>query len=230
MDTPTQWTVPNVGGSYTQTGFNVAATNDGNKQWVTFDIDGDGLVELVQTADPTTGKVWGAGTAAQSWKVYKKDGWGFSQTPIIWPVPDSGHIDGFDSATGGGAGRQWVTLDLDGDGKPDLVQTSIPSANKVWGAGTSSPYWKLYRNLGAGFATTATNFAVPDGGADGFFAITSGSSNRYWTLLDLDGDARLDLVQTADPATGDVWGAAPLQRGGTGKSSTPYWKVFRGLP
>lgn len=229
MDIPTQWTVPEVGAPYTS-GFNVAAVNDGNKQWVTFDIDGDGIPELVHTADPATGKVWGSGTATPYWKVYKKDGWGFSKTPISWWVPESGSADGFDAATSAALGRNWVTIDLDGDGRPDLVQTSALDGNKVWGAGTPGTYWKLYKNSGSGFVKTPVSYPVPASGtADGFATITAADGNKQWTLVDIDGDARLDLVQTADPATGDVWGLAPARRGAKDEAK-PYWKVYRGQP
>ncbi len=229
MDTPTQWTVPEVGAPITS-GFSVAAIHDGYKHWVTFDIDGDGIPELVHTADPATGKVWGNGTASPYWKVYKKDGWGFSKTPINWWVPDSGSSGGFDAATSAAMGRNWVTIDLDGDGRPDLVQTSALDGNKVWGAGTATMYWKLYKNTGSGFVKTAVSYPVPASGtADGFATITAADGNKQWTLVDIDGDGRLDLVQTADPLSGDVWGLGPMRRGAK-DDAKKYWKVFRGQP
>jgi hypothetical protein len=231
MDTPTQWQVPDLTGSGV-TGFNVANISDGNKQWVTFDIDGDGVPDLVHTSDPATGKVWGSGTNNTYWKVYKKDGWGFSKTPISWNVPPSGTPDGFDTATGGGTNKNWVTIDLDGDGRPDLVQTSSPNDGRVWGAGSPNPYWRVFKNTGAGFSDSGTTFNVPDSGtSEGFASITSASNNKFWMIVDLDGDGRLDLVQTADPASGDVWRNIPPKATRVEMNAAkPFWKVFRGIP
>jgi hypothetical protein len=231
MDVPTQWQVPELAGSGAN-GVNVTTTNDGNKQWVTFDIDGDGIPDLVQTADPATGKVWGAGTTNTYWKVYKKDGWGFSKTAINWSVPPSGTADGFDSATSGTGNKNWVTIDLDGDLKPDLVQTSNTADGKAWGAGTPTHSWRVFKNTGTGFSDAGTVFNIPDSGtADGFKSITSADNNKFWMVVDIDGDGRLDLVHTADPATGDVWKKIPPNANRKEfLAAKPFWKVYRGIP
>jgi len=244
MDQPTGWEVPAVSSNYAK-GFATTTESDGNKQWVLLDIDGDGYPDLVQTCDPATGKVWGKDGGTPHWRVYKKasNAWGFSTTPVQWPVPDSQTADGFDAAVSGKAGKNWVTIDLDGDGKVDLVQTSTIGVNKVWGAGQPNPYWKLFKNTGAGFSTTATIFLVPQSGfEDGFYTIANSTGYKHWTLADTDGDGRLDLVHTADPADGKVWqsmagGASPMKTvpgiGGAGVGvlvQKPYWKVYRGVP
>lgn len=238
METPTTWDVPEAEG-LPETGFNMMARGDGTKQWVTFDIDGDGYPDLVHTQNPATGKVWGLESGNPHWRVYKKasNAWGFSTTPIQWTVPDSGTADGFDAATRGGSGKNWVTIDLNADGKPDLVQTSSPGTDKVWGSGTPNPYWKMFVNLGGSFNKVATTFLVPDSGtADGFYSITQGDGTKQWTTVDIDGDGRLDLVHTADPKTGDVWKGlargtqAPGQLGMPKINTKTFWRVFRGIP
>jgi hypothetical protein len=37
--------------------------------WSTFDVNGDGKVDLVQTMDPATSNVWG-GDASAYWKIF----------------------------------------------------------------------------------------------------------------------------------------------------------------
>ncbi|HEY3448737.1 MAG TPA: hypothetical protein VGK67_20430 [Myxococcales bacterium] len=44
-----------------------------------------------------------------------------------------------------------------------------------------------------------------------------------WAVLDMDGDGKPDLAETADPSqsTLTVWG---------GNNGSPYWKVYRASP
>ncbi|MFO0648965.1 MAG: hypothetical protein U0326_22170 [Polyangiales bacterium] len=142
-----------------------------------------------------------------------------------WPVPASGLSDGFYASSVATGTRWWALLDMDGDHLPDLVQTGDParSGGYVFGAGTATPYWKVFRNTGAGFALTAINWPVPDIGlSDGPYATFSAAGVRWWSTLDMNGDGRIDLAQTGDPARtgGYVFagvGAAPGS-----------WRVFLG--
>jgi len=220
----TPWALPESG---LADGFTDVARSEGAKRWMIFDLDADKRPDLVQSADPKTGKVWGAGTGKPYWKLFKGTESGFAAAAVNWPVPDSGTSSGFMSVVSGGA-QNWVTIDLDADGKVDLVQTS-QNDGKVWGAGSKKHYWKLFKNTGSGFATSATEFAVPEMGLDvGFFAIAQGVNTKQWVVVDIDGDRRLDLVQTADPTTGGVWGgSAPVatssdESGGAGLPTSAH--------
>jgi hypothetical protein len=208
----TQFAVP----ANTQAGgfFTTDVTN-GGYEWVTIDMDGDGRPDLVHTVDPSTGRVWDA-TGSPHWKVYPNQGGSFGAA-IIWPVPDSGTTAGFYKTHSPDAGARWALVDIDGDHRPDLVQTSDPSTGTVWDP-TGAPHWKVFFNNGSGFSAVATIWAVPDGGATGFYDVDGIGTPRYWTTVDLNGDGVLDLVQTSDPATGYVWDSA----------GAPYWKVFVG--
>jgi hypothetical protein len=83
-------------------------------------------------------------------------------------------------------------------------------------------HWLVYRNTGAGFAAAGTNFAMPPGYGYAAFS-TLASSSPYCTnvidpayaLLDVDGDARPDLVVlfTCDPVNDRV--------------GTDHWLVYK---
>jgi hypothetical protein len=84
----------------------------------------------------------------------------FAATPGIWSVPGS-RFSPTDQYYPN-AGLMWTTMDLTGDGYLDLVSTSTnpsPNVNEVYGSGTASPHWIVYRGSAAGFAP-----AVPSTG------------------------------------------------------------------
>jgi hypothetical protein len=213
MTSPIAWRVPASGTTY---GFNAAAMKTGSMIWSTLDITRDGKPDLVQTADPVTGRVWDSASAAH-WKVFENTGNGFSTSPMLWSVPASGTTSGFRATSFATGVEHWVTVDLDHDGHLDLVQTADTATNYVWDA-AGAPYWKLFRGSATGFEPSPKTWRVPKSGlVDGFYTARAETSSRRWLLLDLDGDGDLDLVQTGDTAfTRRVWDA----------TGNPYWKVF----
>ncbi len=207
-----KWQVPPSGAT---SGFYAVGLAGGG--WQTFDITGDGLPDLVQTAEPATGAVWGFGDDPH-WKVFENDGdGGFIMPQRDWPVPDSGTSAGFSVVEWSGAPAFWTTIDVDGDRRPDLVQTSDPATGAVWDD-AGAAYWKVFANSGDGFDRKPTIWSVPQSGTTGGFYSWYADSTAHWRLLDLDGDGRADLMQTSDPASGAVWDAA----------GDPYWKLFAG--
>jgi hypothetical protein len=62
----------------------------------------------------------------------------FASSPLTWSVPSEGGEYGFYQV----AGSHWATLDIDADGRLDLVHTS--DGNPVWG-GDANAHWKVYR-------------------------------------------------------------------------------------
>ena len=211
--TPSSWRVPASG---TTPGFTSVRMNSGTWQWATIDITRDGKPDLVQTSDPINGKVWDSASAPH-WKVFENTGSGFATSPTLWSVPASGTTNGFRTLTMSSGTEQWVTIDLDQDGKLDLVQTADTVTASVWDA-AGAPYWKLFRGTPSGFEATPKTWRVPKSGlSDGFSMARSESSARRWLLVDIDGDDDVDLVQTGDTAfTRRVWDA----------TGNPYWKVF----
>ena len=109
--------------------------------WTTTDLDGDGKADLVQTEPPDGSGVWG-GDAVAYGKIYKNIGSGFASAPTQWSVPMLGLAQGFQTTTA----IAWITMDLDGDGKADLVQTEPTDGSGVWG-GDAAGYWKVFRGI-----------------------------------------------------------------------------------
>ena len=90
--------------------------------------------------------------------------------------------------------------------------------SRVWDA-SGDPYWKVWRNEGAGFSAELYRWPVPKNGTEyGFYQVYAQDAYTTWMLIDADADGHPDLVQSEDPSTGTVWDA----------TGSPYWKIFRG--
>ncbi|MBL0013452.1 MAG: T9SS type A sorting domain-containing protein [Flavobacterium sp.] len=248
------WTVP-IGGKQTSVGnwgFNAiggsASTSSilNSQTWSLLDLNGDGKSDLVVTGQNNANgyDTVFSPSSVPYWKVYLNTDSGFSTTAINWTVPVGGKQTslgnwGF-NAIGGSAStssilnnQTWSLVDLNGDGKPDLVVTGQNNANgyDTVFSPSSVPYWKVYLNTDSGFSTTAINWIVPVGGKQtsvgnwGFNAIGGSAStssilnSQTWSLLDLNGDRKPDLVVTGqNDANGYDTVFSP--------SSVPYWKVY----
>ncbi len=211
-NTPTTWNVPNSFENASSSG----RANDQDHS--TFDINGDGLPDLIDGIDVSSGsyRVWGFGTSQYYWKVYLNNGTGFSNTATTWNVPTS-----FENASSSGRanGQDHSTFDINGDGLPDLIDgIDISSGSyRVWGFGTSQYYWKVYLNNGTGFSNTATTWNVPTSFED---ASSSGRANgQDHSTFDINGDGLPDLIDGIDISSGSyrVWGFGTSQY---------YWKVY----
>ncbi len=222
-----RWSTPASGLS---DGFYSSYSATNTKYWFTRDLDGDGTLELVQTANPLRpgGFVFSDG-AGVYWRVFRSYATGFSGTAERFAVPTSGLADGFFASTFASTApgtRFWFTADVTGDGIVDLVHTADPdvSGGFVW-TDAQGAYWKFNRGEVGGFSAIDERLRMPASGlADGFFSSTSASASgangsRFWTFVDIDGDKLPELVQTADPTK--VGGAVFTDAAGA------YWKVFR---
>jgi len=211
----TVWSVP---GSGTTGGFYTPVANT-TYHWLIVDLDDDGHADLVQTADPATGSVWDV-AGEPYWKLFAGEESGFAASPDEWSVPPNGLGEGFYDASSSSAYRRWSVIDIDGDRDLDLVQTGDVSHDyRVWDA-SGDPYWKVWRNTGAGFSAELYRWPVPRSGTEyGFFHAEFANQYMSWILLDADADGHPDLIETMDPSTGMVWDA----------TGSPYWKIFRGV-
>jgi hypothetical protein len=164
-----RWTVPESG---LDDGFFFTSWNDGKRWFSLRDLDGDGHVDLIQSADSDRdgGHVWQDELSAY-WKVWRGRTGGFDPDPITWRVPDSGLADGFFALHWSNGTRWFATLDVNGDGRPDLLQTADEAreGGHVFRDEDGS-YWKVWLNTGERFAATEQRWAVPESGlSDGFF-------------------------------------------------------------
>lgn len=208
------------------------------------DVEGDDAEDVF---DETYGY-----PAQPVWHVYPGSKTGFAAQPTSWTLPMGGRIARgyFRPANQTGAERQlngdgifnkqgdeaWVLRDMDGDGKPDLVITGVATelvqlgyVFRVPGFG-NTPHWRVYRNTGSGFSTSAMDWAIPGIPAEDFGGLSTASSSvialythALWTLQDLSGDGKPDLVVTAkvdQPMPGKARAVA------LGYPAAPRWEVY----
>ncbi|MCB9663464.1 MAG: VCBS repeat-containing protein [Alphaproteobacteria bacterium] len=153
---------------------------------------------------------------------------GFEPKAALWTLPPvelpAGHElrDTTVSATcpSPGGSAEVISLDVDGDGRLDLVQADVCADDFV---GTA--YWKVYRNTGTGYATTPTTVPLPD-----FDAPVETSVSRVFHgrcevgsngLLvgryeDVDADGKVDILVTDHCTLTDVGISRWLLYRGTG--------------
>ena len=230
----------------------------GDISWFMIDIDGDHRPDLVSPnqiiteAGAPVPRPYGF-PLTPNWLVFINTGTGFAE-PINWQLPTvGGAVDGgfFAPSYVGTAldDDSWTLFDITGDGRPDLVSSSQlvnePDGprQRVFGY-PNELHWRVYRNSGVSFGAY-TNFVLPpNGGAvDGGFATVTGTAaaigDESWTMFDLDGDGRIDLVSTnhavastnGTPFTLETFGtpAAPAWRyypnGGNGFGGGVFWAL-----
>lgn len=239
------WMVPQGGGA--ETGFAGTAAGifgeakiAGDQSWALIDVDGDKKLELVvtgQLSDPTQGPVVLGEPDAPVWAIHRLAPAGFEVTPELFAVPEArgGAGDrGFHALRGGqsAAGSVtepydasgWEVLDVDADGRLDLVVTNV--AREIEGGvykrevlgGETSPYWDVYRGTTTGFGGPE-RWPTPTGGLAGrgflwsrglVSPVPEVEGTVLWHTGDLDGDRKPELIVTAiaAPSTGEgsKWG------------------------
>jgi hypothetical protein len=196
----TTWSIPRA---VTDLSFDTATV-----RYATFDLTGDGRLDLVFTDDVMSG----VGTTR--WLVYPggASGFGGAMDYTLPRAVDRLFNSSFDFSH--------ATIDLTADGVPDLVFTNdTPPA-----VGTA--HWLVYAGGASGFGA-ATMYTLPR-------AVTTISSNTATVAhatFDLDGDGRLDLVFTDDtpPGAGTTrWLFYP--GGASGFGAAIDWTIPRMVP
>ena len=195
-DDPESWDLPEGYAELNFVGPGQAKCDESDSTWHSLlDVDGDGALDLVVTnlcdgsQDPGT----------DEWLVYLGVEGGFTMAPTKWSLPGGYAALNFVSTTQEKCDESdstWHSVfDVDGDARPDLIVRNLCD-------GSSNPgtdYWLVYRGVDGGFAADPEEWALPGGYADLNFIRTSQAkcdeSNSSWhSVLDLDGDARPDLL------------------------------------
>lgn len=224
---PVSWSLPQ---GFPAATFDALADTDSSDAyaWALADVDGDGLTDLVVTANANASDV---GTT--TWQVYANTGEGFASTPASWSLPQGFPAATFDRLADDDAGDDvtWGLADLDGDGATDLVLTRSSAMPDL---GTTT--WKVHRNEADGFANVADSWSLPTGFPAGTFdalADADWSDGYHWALSDLGGDGAPDLVFSWNESVGGV-GTTSWQVYGneaSGFASVPTsWALPQGYP
>ena len=238
--TGVDWPVPAVGyrgrgAGFATCDFQTRGSFGDTEVWRTVDLDGDGRPDLVITGERRDEQLAVLDAKADPhWRVHRNLGDRFAPEAERWPI-DAAAANVSRGVVDVGVRpdeneRRGQLLDLDGDGLLDLVATTdgegptFPGARRVPGLADGEPHWRFLRNTGAGFAT-AVAWPVPDrnrapepqGGLHATFADDGWYGGLAWTLADLDGDRRPDLVITSAPGLREVPGLA----------DGPHWEVHR---
>ena len=121
---------------------------------------------------------------------------------------------------------------MNGDNKPDLVVTAEGNSSKIaiQFSAAINPFWKVYYNSGYSFSSTASSWSTPIGGAIssgnrkgynnmGGVADNNDASSESWSVMDMNGDHKPDLLVTAQANSSMV----AVQFSPT---SSAYWKVY----
>ena len=179
------------------------------RNWATLDLNGDRRVDLALTSNPLTGAIFTTGGVTH-WNVHFGTATGFSSTATQWVVPANPSVaQGYTLANSATGSSFWSTIDISGDGRPDLVHTMNPLSMGPYVSMLGSPTdgWLVRRGVSNGFDATTTTLPVPrvTGLSGGLDRTVNDTSTRRWLLTEVTGDALIDLVITADPATDSVW-------------------------
>lgn len=178
------------------------------------DMNGDGKPDLVDTENQATNGESDVFLNGQQkyWKVYLNNGAGFNPTAVQWNLPAILDTEEYTIAA-----AFHTVIDMNGDGKPDLVDSENQATNgeaDVFLNGQQK-YWKVYLNTGTGFSPTATQWNIP--------AVLDSDEYRVsYTLhvvIDMNGDGKPDLVDSENEATN---GDADVFVNGQQR----YWKVY----
>ncbi|WAS96640.1 FG-GAP repeat domain-containing protein [Nannocystis punicea] len=181
-DQPSMWSVPAI----------LDAGSPGSTYcepytYTLLDLAGDGLADLVATSDCDDQTPLGT----SHWLVFENTGSGFAEDPTSWSVPPE--LNAHQPGWGLCEPYSFVLLDLEGDGRSDLVVTS--DCDDQTALGTSE--WWVYPNTGSGFAAESHIWSLPVF-LDVEWPVSSYCEPYTYTLLDLDGDGLPELVATSD--------------------------------
>jgi len=180
---PTPFTVP---APRCQVDFNEPAQGS-EVAYSTLDLTADDHPDLVvfkDQCDATIGQT--------HWDLYPWSASGFAGAPLPFKVPAPRCQVSFDEAAQDAA-VTYATVDLTGDGHPDLVAFSDQCDASV-----GQTHWDLYAWSASGFAAAPVPFAVPAPRCQVDFDKASHDDSISYAMMDLTGDGTSDLVVFGD--------------------------------
>ena len=180
---PSPFTVP---APRCQTSFD-AASKGGSVSFATMDLTGDGHADLVvfkDMCDATVGQT--------HWDVYPWGPSGFAPAPTAFTVPAPRCQTSFDAAGRDGS-VTYSTMDLDGNGHPDLVVFK-----DMCDATVGQTHWDVYAWGASCFAPAPTPFTVPAPRCQVSFNAAAQDGSITYSTMDLTGDGHTDLVVFQD--------------------------------
>jgi len=138
-------------------------------QWLTADLNGDGLIDLIHIPQTTAQDSRQSGNL--QWWINKGDG-----TFVAGAAANA--TDTFTPQTG-----TWQVVDYNGDGQADLLHLADAATGKIY-------RWS--------FGGAAFNVAVLPSGSGATDQVHTGASGGIWKAVDLIGDGTVDLVHLKD--------------------------------
>jgi|GEM_PF-3045902 len=183
--------------------------------YATMDMTGDGHPDLVvfhDDCDATVGQT--------HWDVYPWTASGFSPSPTAFSVPAPRCQVSFDE-TEQTSSLWYSTMDVTGDGHPDLVVFHDDCDATV-----GSTHWDIYPWTASGFAASPAAFSVPPPRCKVSFDEAEQTSSLWYSTMDVTGDSHPDLVVFHDDCDATVgsthWDVYPWSASGFAASPTAF--------
>lgn len=178
-----------------QTSFDAAAGEYGSLHYGLLDLTDDGRADLVVFDDACDSEV-----GSLRWDVYPGGPNGFAPAPSSHGIPTPRCQTRFDAPSSLYGAVGYATLDLTGDGSPDLVVTRDDCDDAI-----GAQRWDVYAWQSGSFAPVPSAFAVPAPRCQSRFESTAEAyGNLAYAMVDLTCDGIGELVVTRDDCDGEV--------------------------
>lgn len=222
---------------------------DSSVTWGLRDFNGDGKLDLAITSQVIyssieDGQAFKVGNTFY-WKVYLNSGSGFNANHKLWQLPHGGRYlnNPFTPLSFNNVselhrgekiiGDMWDCVDINGDGKDDLVVFGGSASQGNWNVyhDNGKPLWRVFINDGTRFKSPREQWFIPKLGLESYQNImgmpfstkaTLGKGEKNgtnnWDFRDINGDNKPDIVVTAEVQNGKM---TVFKQG-----NKPYWKVY----
>ncbi len=192
-----------------------ALGKSGSLAYSLLDLDGDHSTDLVVYRDSCSTEIGRA-----RWDVYAGGADGFAAAPSSYSLPAPRCSTSFDAlAKSGSVG--YALLDLTNDGRSDLVVVRDSCDESV-----GKDHWDVYPGGDGGFAAAPTRYALPAPRCNTKLDALGKTGAVGYTLSDLTGDGRVDLVVHRDDCEAAIgrerWDLYPGGEGGFAAAPAAY--------